>query len=387
MVVTGRSAEGVSAAQERDRPEAKARAAIEVALDHALPGAKALDFDDVWRGQVYRVRVKDGDGTASVIAKRFRPEKGALEQRVLVEWLPAKGLGWVSPRLLGVSAKVDGRVWHLYEDVGRRTIDQLHGEPLAESIRIERGFMTPLGSSPDPGLIHAAMVTIASVHAAFADHERLNEYRRAGQPHGATFYRESIVRARTALTAAAPSLRRADRSLLDGLFARLDRLAGEQAARLSHLAEVGGSDTLLHGDFSIRNTLIVGDGDAREGRLIDWDRAGVGPVSEDISVFLAQLPPEVRSEALATYLAAYVDGANAGRSVDDWNRLFETAELARLASCIVGPAHLVAERPTQWAVGSLQAVEDWFEGLRPLLAVGPAGAARWTSAGGQEPAS
>jgi len=49
------------------------------------------------------------------------------------------------------------------------------------------------------------------------------------------------------------------------------------------------------------------------------------------------------------------------------NRLFETAELARYASRIIWPAIALAHDGTDWGFAELEAIEQWFEDLAPVL--------------------
>ena len=52
----------------------------------------------------------------------------------------------------------------------------------------------------------------------------------------------------------------------------------------------------------------------------------------------------------------------------DLNEAFETAEYARLASCLISPAEAAGEG-ADWAFEDLGAVDRWFAELRPVLPV------------------
>jgi len=49
------------------------------------------------------------------------------------------------------------------------------------------------------------------------------------------------------------------------------------------------------------------------------------------------------------------------------NFLFETAEYARLANRIIWPAIALVQDRAPWAWESLAEVDQWFEGLAPVL--------------------
>ena len=85
-----------------------------------------------------------------------------------------------------------------------------------------------------------------------------------------------------------------DRSALrDRLLGRLGKLFAERQERVAVIRELGEPETLLHGDLWPQNALVIPTGPAGERlqvRLIDWDHAGVGPPSYDLSTFLSRIP-------------------------------------------------------------------------------------------------
>src|SRR5205085_4015456 len=72
---------------------------------------------------VYRLQVEAESGLRSLVLKRLDPSVAQRNQLVATRWLPALGLSDNGPALLGVAAERSGRcVWHLYEDMGDRTL-------------------------------------------------------------------------------------------------------------------------------------------------------------------------------------------------------------------------------------------------------------------------
>jgi hypothetical protein len=105
--------------------------------------------------------------------------------------------------------------------------------------------------------------------------------------------------------------------------------------------------------------------------LIDWDHAGVGPGTFDLSTLLMRLPVELRLRALTAYRDAGGTAGHGHPARDELNFLFETAECARLANCVVWPALEFWRNGEPWALERLAAIERWFEALEPVLPAEP----------------
>ena len=54
-------------------------------------------------------------------------------------------------------------------------------------------------------------------------------------------------------------------------------------------------------------------------------------------------------------------------ATQDLNVLFETAERARCASCLIWPAIAILEERAAWAFDKLPVIEQWFEQMQPVL--------------------
>ena len=118
------------------------------------------------------------------------------------------------------------------------------------------------------------MHLIALLHARFASHAVLAECRSCAP----TANVRDAVRA-------LESLRGADAALTE-----------EQAA-----PRTVSSQTLPHGDLGTPNAIVSNSDGGLEPRLIDWDHAGVGPASYDLSTFLLRFPPGRRKAILDFY--------------------------------------------------------------------------------------
>ena len=135
------------------------------------------------------------------------------------------------------------------------------------------------------------------------------------------------------------------------------------------LKSSGGRPTLLHGDFGVKNAFVVRTNSGLQAKLIDWDHAGVGPVSYDLSTFLVQLPLNDRIRTLDRYIQL------CSRHTDDipcyttWNQLFETHEFVRLANCVVWACKAAHEGQDEWTFKELAKIGAWFEAWRPVLPV------------------
>jgi Ser/Thr protein kinase RdoA (MazF antagonist) len=147
----------------------------------------------------------------------------------------------------------------------------------------------------------------------------------------------------------------------------MHRLLAEEPQRRQVMTEFGGPETLLHGDLWPSNALVFEAASQLQVRLIDWDRAGTGPISYDISSFLRRLPHGYRHKALQYYRHCI---GNAGwRLPEDevLNLLFDTAERARFVNRIVWGAIGVLDGAVEWGFDELEGFDGWLDSLGPIL--------------------
>lgn len=312
--------------------------------------------DKLSGSRVHRVRMGGGRDGRSFVVKRFSsPNAAQCNQLVSSRWFPAVGLADAVPRLLGIAAERSGRrVWHIYEDLGDCTLASSD-----EGQRRTRIF------SVEPERIEPAVRLIGQIHARFASHPLLAECRHSGRDFGGHFFVSALddgLRALDALLAVEQTRTWTD--VICRLRAKLHDLRRQQAERLQALARFAAPETLLHGDLWPINVMVSGDGRAA---LIDWDHVGVGPVTYDLSTFLAHFPPERRRWILDLYLRS-MDGFGIRFPEEiDWNLLFETAEDARLATSVAFAALSALYHPEDWAFEDLARIDEWFDRLEPIL--------------------
>ena len=299
---------------------------------------------------VFRLRFELGTGARSLVVKRLAPEHARRNELATQRWLPALRLGDITPGLLGVAAARDGSwVWHVYEDLG--------GWELG-------------AADPDPERVGAAVRQIARVHSRFASHPVLAECRLHGITYGASFLAASVRDAIHALERLGPArlaLSCAQAGLRERLLERLRRLRAEEPMRVRALAEWGGPETFLHGDLWTTNTFVEPVAGGHRVRFVDWDRAGVGPASYDLSAFLLRFEPRHRPWILSHYRQALAEDGCRLPGARVLNLLFDTAERARYANCAIWPAIALLRDRAAWGFDSLAAVETWFATLAPVL--------------------
>lgn len=301
--------------------------------------------------RVYRLQLEAGKLVRRLVVKLLDPRIAQRNEVVARRWLPAAGLGQSGPPLLGVAAARSGQdVWHIYEDLGECTLNS---------------------GNPDPRRVEAAVELIALIHTRFAEHPLLAECRVTGGDLGIGFYTASVrdaIRCLEALRPPAVELPPHRTTLRDRLLRRLHKLLDEQPFRAQVMAECGGPETLLHGDLWRTNVMVLAGPDGVRARLIDWDRSAVGPASYDLSTFLSRFPARDRLWILERYHHAVLDRAGwCLPPARELNVLFATAEYARVANRVIWPALLVLEGEDEWAFDDLTSVEQWFEGLAPVL--------------------
>ena len=299
---------------------------------------------------VYRLHFEVNGCVRSLVVKRLEPSIARRNQLVATRWLPAIALRANGPPLLGTAAERNGKcVWHVYEDLGDWLLD---------------------ASDPDPERVQAVVELIAQIHTRFAGHPLLAECRLHGGDLGIYYYTSNVRDAICSLEALRPpdiALSAERLALRDRLLERMYKLLDEQSYRAQMLAELGGPETLLHGDLWTINTFVLPTAHGWQARLIDWDRAAVGPVSYDLSTFLLRFPPHHRWWILELYKRAVESQGWRLPSARELNLLFDTAECGRFANRAIWPALALLSDRAEWGFDELAAVEQWFETLEPVL--------------------
>jgi aminoglycoside/choline kinase family phosphotransferase len=329
--------------------------ALERLLEAGAPGGggwRVAEAERLPRDRVLRLCVEREACTRGLFVKRLPPERAHRERAAIERWLPRVGLAAHGPPLLQTVAEPAGRcTWFVYEDLGPCAL---------------------LENASDAASVGAAVALVAELHARCVEHALLGEARSFGADLGMPFYTASVrdaTRALEALAAAGPPPAER-RELCERLLGRLARLRAEQARRAASVEVLGGPETLLHGDLWTSNVLVRPGAAGLEARLIDWDHAGVGPICYDLSTFLLRFPASRRAEILAGYLAlAPREWPRPTR--EQWNELFETAELARLANATLWRALTVLDGHDVWGLEDLEACDADFAALAPVLPAEP----------------
>jgi hypothetical protein len=113
--------------------------------------------------------------------------------------------------------------------------------------------------------------------------------------------------------------------------------------------------------------LVCSTGNGLHARLIDWDHAGVGPISYDLSTFLYRFPPPARHRILDLYQDAVARVGWRLPSALDLNLLFDTAEQARLANRVLWAALALWKDHAAWGFDELAAFAHWLDVVTPVL--------------------
>jgi hypothetical protein len=305
--------------------------------------------------RVRRVRFVRMNAPKSIMVKQLDPGVAHRTRRLVERWLPAVGLESLGPGLLGCAAEFGaGRVWHVYRDFGHAGLDR---------------------DPNDRRRIRAAVRSIAGLHLRFADHALLAECRLGGGDLGPAFYGGSVrdaLRALAALGSGSVAPPDSAAHARDGLLRQLQRLLDEEDQRLRELRDLGGPETLVHGNLWPSNVFVLEADDHLCVRLIDWDHVGVAGFSYDLSTLLLRFPSSQRWNILADYEDAI--GRQGWRlpDADALNALFDTVERARIASQIAGPALALLGPEAalrDWALESLVELNRRLEELTPVLAI------------------
>jgi hypothetical protein len=300
--------------------------------------------------RVHRLCFEVNGHLRSMVIKRLDPGIARRTQLVSSSWLPAVGLTDHGPILLGAAAEAAGKcTWHAYEDFGDWALE---------------------AKSASLPAIRASVDVISKLHVRFSDHPLLAECRLHGGDLGMNFFAANVrdaLRCLESLRQTGTEMTAERAGLVNRLLERLNTLREEQPERGRALEELGGPETLLHGDLWTSNTFVIPTGDGLHARLIDWDHAGVGPVSYDLSTFLLRFPRERRLDVLECYREAVAPAGWRLPPSRDLNFLFATAEYARFANRVIWPALALVRERADWGFDSLAEVEQWFDELDPVL--------------------
>ena len=312
-----------------------------------------INVQKLLRSRVYRLRFAINGDMRNLVVKRFSPDRAHLEQTVIQKWLPKMGFKGNAPKLLGVAAERKGKcTWHAYEDLGESTLNKF---------------------SDDTNKIRLAVNLIADIHTNFAESPLLGECRSYGGDLGAYFFRSNINDAvRSLKNMVIPDDRYLDsrENLRESLLRRLKIILEEEKDRTQLIYDFGGSETLLHGDLWTTNIFVLPYSDEFRARLIDWDHAGVGPISYDISTFLLRFPSTEREWILDYYQERVSHSKIQLPPKQVLNRLFDTAEYSRLANTVIWLANATSESNPGWAFDDLSEVDQWFESVEPVIPFG-----------------
>jgi len=292
-------------------------------------------------GSIDRVHLELNGELISVVVKRSRPAAAQRNRFIAHRCLPAAGLEAGAPAILAAAAERSGRyVWQIYEDLGERTLE----------------------TDRDAAAVQAAVDLLGKLHARFIGHPLLAEARDVGGDFGPGFYTSSVrdaIRCLEALSLPPAGVAGDWSQLRDRLLERTWALRAEERERTQAIADLGGPETLLHGDLWLKNASVVRKGRSVRVGLIDWDHAGLGPSGYDLSTFVNGFPPHERHGVLQLYKEAAAHPGWHLPSDADLSHLFRTFELARIANCVVWAA-LAANDGVAGALEELAATADWL---------------------------
>ena len=309
---------------------------------------------DRLNSRVFRVRSLSNGVGASIVIKRLTLALAERNELVIKRYLPSIGLSDATPTLLGTIGDAKGGcAWQVHEDLGSNLLD---------------------AENPRADTVAAAVELIARLHIRAASAPVLAECHRQLNDLGLPYFVSNVSQAIAGLESLqvlVETFTSDQRAVRDRLLERLHTLHESVPLRTQLMRELGGPDTLLHGDLWTINTFVIPGSHGLEARLIDWDRAGVGPVAYDVSTFLYRFPADRRLWILNEYRGALNRAGWHLPEPIDLNVLFETAECARYANRIIWPAAaLVSEGPASGGHDELSQVLSWFESLEPALPTG-----------------
>jgi hypothetical protein len=273
-----------------------------------------------------------------------------LNEFIIRRWLPGIGLPNAAPALLGkIGEGRDTCVWNVYEDLGTTVLDP---------------------RNPQADAVAAVLELVAQLHTRAAGAPVLTECLQHLQDLGMRYFVSNVgdaIAGLEALGALERTFTSAERIVRNRLLDRLRTLIESSPRRARLMGELGGPRTLLHGDLWTINTLAIPGSNGMTARLIDWDRAGVGPFAYDLSTFLYRFPRGERRWILNQYRSAVGRAGWCLPGDPELNLLFETAECARYANRIIWPADALLNEGAESAHSEFAQILGWFDALEPVL--------------------
>lgn len=325
------------------------RTVLSEVLDGTRAAGRVAGERSLKKRKVYRLEFEIGDRTRSLVVKGANAARAERNRLAVTRWLPAVGLGQHCAAWLGVAADRNAQwVWQVYEDLGDQTL--------------ETGL--------EVGVVEAAVDLIAALHMRFADHPLLPECRMYGKDMGMTYYLANIRDAIRGLEYLKPPSIDTDSEQLavrDRLLLRMYKLLDEGPDRARIVAELGGPETMLHGDLWRKNILVMSTPDGPQIRLIDWDATGVGPLTYDLSTLLYRSPAEHRRWILDCYQESVAPLGWRAPAASELNSMLETAEISRLANSLLWVCVAAIDTPSGWVFDKLAEFEGWFEAVEPAI--------------------
>jgi Phosphotransferase enzyme family len=326
------------------------RIVLSEVLDSARGAGRLTGEHSLKKRKVYRLEFEIGGRTRSLVVKGANAGRAERNRLAVTRWLPAVGLGQHCAAWLGVAADRSAQwVWQVYEDLGDQTLDT---------------------ADLEVGVVEAAVDLMAALHVRFADHPLLPECRMYGKDMGMTYYLANIRDAIRGLEYLQPPSIDADSGQLavrDRLLLRMYKLLDEGPDRARIVAELGGPETMLHGDLWRKNILVVSTPEGQQIRLIDWDATGVGPLTYDLSTLLYRSPAEHRPRILDRYQESVAPLGWRVPAASELNSMLETAEISRLANSLLWVCVAAIDTPNGWVFDKLAEFEGWFEAVEPAI--------------------
>jgi hypothetical protein len=308
-----------------------------IGIDVEVLGTRRLS------GRVHRVEFTTASGgLSSVILKDSRASRVERNRLVLTEWLPAVGLRDAGPRLLAAEKPVDvASVWAIYEDCGDNVLSDQSGAKLIES----------------------ALDLVGQIHAAFAKHPLRADIEVLGKSPGSFFFDTPEMFAGVIVSL---------EDLASDGSSPVCRIVSTLSPRLQALSRAFVSPppfvephSLIHGDLFPSNVIFEvpeKGSDSPVTRLIDWDRAGLGPVTFDVAFLLSKLNPENQRVALSAYRGRMEPHFDGWPTWHAWDSRFRTIRFGRILRSVSTYAALVRDGQEEYGVEKLTQVEGWLSG-------------------------
>jgi thiamine kinase-like enzyme len=203
---------------------------------------------------------------------------------------------------------------------------------------------------------------IGAVHATFVDSPILDEIATHGKRRGNYFFDD--LESQETVIAALEGYARTERGMTRRTLLELTRELKLLVPEFATPGPIPGPQSLLHGDLYPSNIILMDSPHQGENttvvKLIDWDRAGVGPICFDLAFIMEKRTSQERDVAWSAYRDRMECHFETWPSDREWSEQLRRVRLGRIMRAVSTYVALAENGSGEYPVMKLQQVQGWL---------------------------